>query len=461
VPVGIPDPCIDRRVAEDEAWRLDWGWQVNCQTGLPLDSPFGERIVDNGSLSAQANRVFRRTRSYLWCLGDPNQPFPAPKDCPPAARIPPALPEESTRRQVLTECEGQPTETALPRLTAALADPAEALRTQALTALVKLGARAVPALLPALASPQPSVRFCAARFFAEVPTRESIEPLIRLLGDPYRDVRSAATEALAKAGPEVAKVALAALRSKEAAVRSGAVNLVGPGDDTVVTALLELLDDPEEAVRANVKKALSRTGTAAIPSLQKILQGATGLRQREAIELAGLLGDQAQSLVPVLVPLLQSSDSATRLRVTWALGEIGPAAGVALPRLLELAREADPNDTQVPIVEAMKKIQPQSPQLELFAIIQNLRTCPGPQILKYADQAAAKGEPIVPLLIRMLDVARPRPAGRAAVALGKLGPPAKAALPALKGLLAKTDDKPLKEALAEAIARIEGTASQP
>jgi hypothetical protein len=47
------------------------------------------------------------------------------------------------------------------------------------------------------------------------------------------------------------------------------------------------------------------------------------------------------------------------------------------------------------------------------------------------------------------------------LALGKLGPPAKAALPALKGLLAKTDDKPLKEALAEAIARIEGTASQP
>ena len=92
VPVGIPDPCIDRRVAEDEAWRLDWGWQVNCQSGVPLGTPFGERIVENGSQSAQANRVFRRTRSYLWCLGDPNQPFPAPKDCPPAARIPKEAP---------------------------------------------------------------------------------------------------------------------------------------------------------------------------------------------------------------------------------------------------------------------------------------------------------------------------------------------------------------------------------
>jgi hypothetical protein len=87
VPVGIPDPCIDRRVAEDEAWRLDWGWQANCQGGSLILTPFGAGILEIGSLSAQANRVFRRTRSYLWCLGDPNQPFPAPKDCPPAARI--------------------------------------------------------------------------------------------------------------------------------------------------------------------------------------------------------------------------------------------------------------------------------------------------------------------------------------------------------------------------------------
>ena len=92
VPVGIPDPCIDRRVAEDEAWRLDWGWQVNCQSGVPLGTPFGERILAHGLQSAQANRIFRRTRSYLWCLGDPKQPFPAPKDCPPAARIPKVAP---------------------------------------------------------------------------------------------------------------------------------------------------------------------------------------------------------------------------------------------------------------------------------------------------------------------------------------------------------------------------------
>jgi len=92
VPVATADRYIDRRVAEDEAWRLDWGWQVNCQSGVPLGTPFGERIVDNGSLSAQANRVFRRTRSYLWCLGDRKQPFPAPKDCPPAARIPKVAP---------------------------------------------------------------------------------------------------------------------------------------------------------------------------------------------------------------------------------------------------------------------------------------------------------------------------------------------------------------------------------
>jgi hypothetical protein len=52
LPVKIPNPCIDQRVEEDEAWRLDWGWQVGCQSGPSYEGPFGENIVDFGSLSA-------------------------------------------------------------------------------------------------------------------------------------------------------------------------------------------------------------------------------------------------------------------------------------------------------------------------------------------------------------------------------------------------------------------------
>jgi outer membrane protein assembly factor BamB len=42
--------------------------------------------ITNASPSAQANRIFHRTKGYLWCIGDPKEPFPTPKDCPADAR---------------------------------------------------------------------------------------------------------------------------------------------------------------------------------------------------------------------------------------------------------------------------------------------------------------------------------------------------------------------------------------
>jgi hypothetical protein len=48
---------------------------------------FGEH--SSASPSAQANRLFWRSSGYLWCIGDPAQKFPAPKNCPLAARVKP------------------------------------------------------------------------------------------------------------------------------------------------------------------------------------------------------------------------------------------------------------------------------------------------------------------------------------------------------------------------------------
>jgi hypothetical protein len=66
---------IDRRFAEDSEYALrnryvSWGW-------------FGS----NASPYAQANRLFFRTKGVLYCIGDPKQPFPVPKDCPPQGRV--------------------------------------------------------------------------------------------------------------------------------------------------------------------------------------------------------------------------------------------------------------------------------------------------------------------------------------------------------------------------------------
>jgi outer membrane protein assembly factor BamB len=65
---------LDDRCKSDEAWGGRYLWTFT-----------GPRHF--GSPSAQANRLFWRSQGYLWCIGDPKQPFPTPKNCPTQARV--------------------------------------------------------------------------------------------------------------------------------------------------------------------------------------------------------------------------------------------------------------------------------------------------------------------------------------------------------------------------------------
>jgi hypothetical protein len=66
---------VDFRYTEDEAFRLRWRWRGNGDA------------MSNGSPMFQANRMFFRTVGYLWCIGDPNEPWPTPLSAPAAARV--------------------------------------------------------------------------------------------------------------------------------------------------------------------------------------------------------------------------------------------------------------------------------------------------------------------------------------------------------------------------------------
>jgi hypothetical protein len=66
---------VDNRVFEDREFELR-----NRFIGT------GE-MISNASPAPQANRMFHRTKGYLWCIGNPAEPFPVPKGCPPHARV--------------------------------------------------------------------------------------------------------------------------------------------------------------------------------------------------------------------------------------------------------------------------------------------------------------------------------------------------------------------------------------
>lgn len=82
--VNIDDPSnvmnsdrafVDRRYFEDQDFRLRWRWRGNGDS------------TSNSSPMFQANRMFFRTVGYLWCVGDPNEPWATPAAAPPAARV--------------------------------------------------------------------------------------------------------------------------------------------------------------------------------------------------------------------------------------------------------------------------------------------------------------------------------------------------------------------------------------
>ena len=75
--VALDSAFVDQRYAEDQAYRLRWRWRGNGDT------------MSNSSPSFQANRMFFRTVGYLWCVGDPTQPWPTPHTAPADARVRP------------------------------------------------------------------------------------------------------------------------------------------------------------------------------------------------------------------------------------------------------------------------------------------------------------------------------------------------------------------------------------
>ena len=78
--------CLVASVNGGPVSRVESAYSDNCTP----DGDFGEGgtvFEQNSSPSAQANRLFFRSRGMLYCIGDKTKPFPTPKDCPADAKV--------------------------------------------------------------------------------------------------------------------------------------------------------------------------------------------------------------------------------------------------------------------------------------------------------------------------------------------------------------------------------------
>lgn len=198
-----------------------------------------------------------------------------------------------------------------------------------------------------------------------------VDTLRGKLADPA--LRTNILEVLAGIGP-AAKPALDDLvkelgdadaeHASEAAV---AIAAIGPEAVAAVPALQRLVADAKATpgLRYSAAYALGRIGPAAkesAASLRSLTESDDDLMATVAVWAALKVAPDDKTLFERAIPLLRRALRAerdmVRLEAAVALGDIGPAAGSAIP-ILELVAEDDPvKDVRRAAAEAAKKIRP-------------------------------------------------------------------------------------------------------
>lgn len=171
--------------------------------------------------------------------------------------------------------------------------------------------------------------------------RAALPEVLRLLSDPAPEVRAEALDLLVEhPAPEAVPQLISRLTDADDTVRSlaaEALEQLGRGAAPAIPALVRLSEDPSRLVRGSAIEALGAIGTPeAMSALNRLLGGPDAGLRAHAAEVLPCFGSAA---VPPLTRALDDGDAQVRRSAALALGEIGPAAGLAVPRLSELAGE--------------------------------------------------------------------------------------------------------------------------
>ena len=374
----------------------------------------------------------------------------------------------------------------LPRA-AALTPLLEALdaewRVEAADALASLGAEAHSAG-PALASAvidsaeEPEVRTACARALARIDPVALREALARVAAqrtnsiDPQALLNTAEVllEVRGDEGDDQAGLTLLAplLASPDARIRSQAVQLLPRLGVHALPTLTAAARDEDTHVRCVAYRALACLGPDAEPALPELIAGLDAEDPQQsgaAAEAVAELGSAGAPAVPALVRLIERTRGSVECEVLraaiHALGQIGDEATAGIPALMAVLQETEVQDTddidaQWDAITALGRIGRATPDV-VEALTRSLSSGAGYGDL---DEAAAdalgrlgpEAASATPALIAALRAGHPN---RETViwALGRQGAAASAALPLLTEALA--GPAPVSARAAQAILRIE------
>jgi HEAT repeat protein len=296
---------------------------------------------------------------------------------------------------------------AAPGLAAALKDKAKEPLVE--VALVRLGPAAVSALREVLTDEKGGD--AAAHVLGLIGPRaaEAVHDLIAVLKRPHAPtvLRSQAAFALGRIG--------GAANQRDAAPTQGSPT------ESIILALITALTDNKSEVREQAADALGWIGSAArpaVPALLAALKDDDAQAAIKACQALSCIGDAEAA--PALLAAFQSGRAQVAVEAGRALWQLGPQVEPIVPALLSAAQ--GPIDQSQPV----------------------------------RDLLASFGPHIVPALIKALSDSEASRRETAANVLGRIGPPARAAVPALQAAL-KDKSSAVALVAAQALAEIDPT----
>lgn len=297
------------------------------------------------------------------------------------------------------------------------------------TALCASGKAGIPQLVDLLNNSHDNVRMGAG--FAlhtlaeeEIYTQDEIEALTRSLTDENPRIRAVAADCMGHIGP----AAMSAVPALILALEDEADDGNDPAHPSPLTA-----------ARYQYLAALTGIGPAAreaVPTVKNVLAGASGDTALEANAALALwkIERQPTNSLPMLMDIFLHRTGDRSPAVIQALGEMGPAASNAVPRLTQMLTAR----VQAPSPEAAAAAASQSVSLPTPHRVRHAGPPPLPPFEQLRLQAAialwridSRLSGTVPLIVGdflNFDCSHDHNVLRA---LGEIGPPAKAALPRL------------------------------
>ncbi len=297
---------------------------------------------------------------------------------------------------------------------------------------VELDLAAKPsAWLQGLTSKQSAVRRRTAEAIAALERwgGEAAPTLVPLLKDPDETVRETARRTIAQICPVIPESSRKALKDKDVKVRSEATthNFLEPR--------------PLQDVEADARKGLLKDEFFSF-WMGQLKDDDPDLRW----DAANHLGNEdlhTREVVPALIAATRDSSAKVRAVATHALGRFGSDARPAIPALLTCLKDEDAQ-TRGWAAMALGEIDPQDERVFPVLIEEVQKKDPCWWLASALGRCRSKANIVVPLMVNILDAARrggklsPSNSAlgeEALLALGKMGPESKAAIPTILAIL--------------------------